>query len=82
MACKLRGIDTLYSLFASAISAIHRDAAGASFIPISGDLLSHRFDYMFAKALPGATPEQSTVFTAKTNRSATAQKYCASFVLE
>ncbi len=65
-ACKLRGIDTPYSLFASAISAIHRDAAGASFITISGDLLAHRFDCMFAKTLPGATPEQYTVFTAKT----------------
>jgi sphingomyelin phosphodiesterase acid-like 3 len=52
--------------FASAISAIHRDAAGASFITISGDLLAHRFDCMFAKTLPGATREQYTVFTAKT----------------
>jgi sphingomyelin phosphodiesterase acid-like 3 len=65
-ACKLRGIDTPYSLFASAISAIHRDAAGASFITISGDLLAHRFDCMFSKTLSGATPEQYTVFTAKT----------------
>ncbi|MEG9434628.1 metallophosphoesterase [Edaphobacter sp. HDX4] len=65
-ACKLRGIDTPYSLFSSAIRAIHRDAAGASFITISGDLLAHRFDCMFAKTLPGATPEQYTVFTAKT----------------
>jgi sphingomyelin phosphodiesterase acid-like 3 len=65
-ACKMRGIDTPYSLLASAISAIHHNATGASFITISGDLLAHRFDCMFAKTLPGATPEQYTVFTAKT----------------
>jgi sphingomyelin phosphodiesterase acid-like 3 len=66
VACNLRGIDTPHSLFASAIRAIHRDATGASFITVSGDLLAHRFDCMFSKTMLGSTAEQYTVFTAKT----------------
>jgi sphingomyelin phosphodiesterase acid-like 3 len=66
MGCKLRGIDTPYSLFASAIQAIHRDGAEARFITISGDMLAHSFGCMFTMTQPNATPEQYMVFTAKT----------------
>lgn len=33
---------------------------------MSGDVLAHRFDCMFAKPLPGTTPEEYTVFRSKT----------------
>lgn len=64
--CKLRGLDTPYSLFSSAARAMHRDAGSAAVIVFTGDALAHRFDCMFEKTQPQATPEQYTSFTAKT----------------
>lgn len=65
-ACGLRGIDTPYSLFSSAVRAMHRDAGDAAMIIFTGDALAHRFDCMYEKTQPGATAEQYSAFTAKT----------------
>jgi len=65
-ACALRGVDTPYSLFSSAVQAMHRDAGNAAMIIFTGDTLAHRFDCMYEKTQPKATAEQYTTFTAKT----------------
>lgn len=65
-ACKLRGIDTPYSLFSSAMKAIHRDAARAAFITVTGDMLAHSFECMYEKTQQDPKSGKYSEFTAKT----------------
>jgi sphingomyelin phosphodiesterase acid-like 3 len=59
------GGDPSPSIFASALRSIASNAGDASFITISGDLLPHKVDCMFAKVVPGASPRQYARFMAK-----------------
>lgn len=65
-ACPVRGNDTTNQLFQSSLRAIHRDAAHAHFVTISGDLLAHQFDCKYRTLLPTATHADYLAFTEKT----------------
>jgi sphingomyelin phosphodiesterase acid-like 3 len=67
-ACPVRGNDTTNQLFQSSLRAIHRDAAHARFVTISGDLLAHQFDCKYRALLPTATHADYLAFTEKTIR--------------
>jgi sphingomyelin phosphodiesterase acid-like 3 len=66
--CATRGDDTTNQLFRSSLRAIHRDAAHATFVTISGDLLAHKFDCKYSTLLPKASHADYVAFTAKTIR--------------
>jgi sphingomyelin phosphodiesterase acid-like 3 len=65
-ACKVRGDDTSYPLFASSLLAIGKDAAGVRFAAVSGDLISHAFTCKFNAAFPKAAPGDYRAFVEKT----------------
>ena len=65
-ACRTRGADTSYPLFASSLSAMKTDAAGAKIVTVSGDLISHSFSCKFAKVFPNAKPADYRIFVEKT----------------
>ena len=65
-ACDTRGADTSYPLFASALGAIKANAAGARFVTVSGDLISHGFTCKFAQVFPKAKPGDYSSFVEKT----------------
>lgn len=64
--CKTRGEDTNYTLLASSLAAMRAQVAGARFITISGDLISHAFDCKWAAAMPNAKPGEYEAFVVKT----------------
>ncbi len=64
--CKVRGEDTNYALLASSLNAMHAQAAGAHFITISGDLISHAFLCKWGIAMPNAKPAEYEAFVVKT----------------
>jgi sphingomyelin phosphodiesterase acid-like 3 len=64
--CKVRGEDTNYTLLASSLKAMHAQAAGAHFITISGDLISHAFSCKWGIAMPNAKPAEYEAFVVKT----------------
>lgn len=64
--CKAKGTDTSYLLLASSLQAMQANAAGASFITVSGDLIAHDFSCKFAAALPHASPPEYSDFVEKT----------------
>lgn len=64
--CSARGGDTDYALFASTLAAIRQNAAQASFVTVTGDLLAHKFPCRFQAAVPKATPAQYEEFVEKT----------------
>jgi sphingomyelin phosphodiesterase acid-like 3 len=65
-ACHARGSDTSYPLFASSLKAIKTEGAGAKFMTVSGDLISHSFSCKFARVFPNAKPGDYRIFVEKT----------------
>ena len=65
-ACDARGIDADYALYMSSLRAMRADGAGARFITLSGDLLSHDFTCKYAHTMPHATPAARQAFAVKT----------------
>ncbi len=64
--CKARGADSSYPLYQSSLSAMRAQAAGARFIILSGDLMSHDFSCKFAAVFPEAAPGEYRAFAQKT----------------
>jgi sphingomyelin phosphodiesterase acid-like 3 len=64
--CHTRGEDTSYPLLESSLRAIHTDAAGAKFVTVSGDLISHAFTCKFGAVFPKAAAEDYRAFVQKT----------------
>lgn len=65
-ACRTRGDDTSYPLYASSLNAIKTNAAGAKFVTVSGDLISHSFTCKYARVFPNAKPGDYRAFVEKT----------------
>jgi sphingomyelin phosphodiesterase acid-like 3 len=64
--CPVRGEDTSYPLFDASLAAIRRDGAGARFVTVSGDLISHSFQCKFGAVFPQAAPGAYRAFVEKT----------------
>jgi sphingomyelin phosphodiesterase acid-like 3 len=64
--CKARGEDTSYTLLTSSLDAMRAQAAGARFITISGDLISHAFSCKWAATMPNAKAAEYEAFVVKT----------------
>ncbi|MGD0097525.1 MAG: metallophosphoesterase [Terracidiphilus sp.] len=64
--CHARGVDTSYALFDSSLKAMRSHASGASFVTVSGDLISHGFDCKYRTLFPKSTPEDYRQFVEKT----------------
>lgn len=64
--CPTRGEDTSYALLNSSLQAIRKEAVGARFATISGDLLAHSFDCKYRAAFPHAAPGDYRAFVEKT----------------
>jgi sphingomyelin phosphodiesterase acid-like 3 len=64
--CHVRGVDTSFTLFDSSLKAMRSHAAGARFVAVSGDLLSHAFDCKFNTLLPKSNPGDYRRFVEKT----------------
>ena len=64
--CHAKGEDTTYALLASSLRAMRNDAAGAKFVTVSGDLMSHAFTCKFATVFPKAAPADYRAFAEKT----------------
>ena len=64
--CGAKAEDTPYALLASALQSVRRQATGARFITLSGDLLAHKFNCRFAQTMPKATPAEYDSFVEKT----------------
>jgi sphingomyelin phosphodiesterase acid-like 3 len=64
--CPVRGEDTSYLLFDASLAAIRRDGAGAKFVTVSGDLISHSFQCKFGAVFPQAAPGAYRAFVEKT----------------
>ncbi len=64
--CHAKGEDTSYALLASSLRATRNDAAGAKFVTVSGDLMSHAFTCKFATVFPNAAPGDYRAFAEKT----------------
>lgn len=64
--CHTRGEDTTFALFASSLRAMRAHAAGAKFVTVSGDLMSHAFDCKFDAVFPKAEKGDYSAFAAKT----------------
>jgi sphingomyelin phosphodiesterase acid-like 3 len=65
-ACPTRGEDTTYALYQSSLRAIRRQAAGAKFVAVSGDLIAHSFTCKFTAVFPQASPGDYRTFVEKT----------------
>jgi sphingomyelin phosphodiesterase acid-like 3 len=64
--CQTRGEDTLFPLLESSLQAMRRDATGARFVTVSGDLIAHGFDCKFAAVFPHAAAGDYRAFVEKT----------------
>lgn len=64
--CNVKGNDTSYPLFESSLAAMRKEAAGALFITLSGDLMAHEFDCKFHTMFPHASADDDQSFAAKT----------------
>jgi sphingomyelin phosphodiesterase acid-like 3 len=64
--CHARGVDTSFALFDSSLKAMHRPAAGAGFVAVSGDLISHAFQRKYNTLFPNSAPEAYRTFVEKT----------------
>jgi len=64
--CLDRGVDTSYTLYESSLRAMRADAAGAKFVVVSGDLISHDFSCKFATVLPQSGSGDYRAFVEKT----------------
>ena len=64
--CHTRGEDTAYPLYASSLRAMQSAAADATFITVSGDLISHSFSCKYQALFPHAEPAAYQLFVEKT----------------
>jgi sphingomyelin phosphodiesterase acid-like 3 len=64
--CPTRGADTSPTLFDSSLKAMRAHAAGAGFVTVSGDLISHAFPCKFSALFPHSTPQAYSAFVEKT----------------
>jgi len=64
--CQTRGEDTSFSLLESSLQAMRKDAAGARFVAVSGDLIAHAFDCKFGAVFPHAAAADYQAFVEKT----------------
>jgi sphingomyelin phosphodiesterase acid-like 3 len=64
--CPVRGADTSPVLFASSLKAMRAHAAGAKFVTLSGDLLSHAFQCEYHELFPHSPPGGYRSFVEKT----------------
>jgi sphingomyelin phosphodiesterase acid-like 3 len=64
--CHARGVDSSFPVFASALDAIHGDAAGVKFITVSGDLIAHSFSCKYKTLFPKAGAAEYRAFVEKT----------------
>ena len=64
--CHARGVDTSYTLYESSLRAMRADAAGAKFVALSGDLISHSFSCKFATMFPHEKANEYRAFVEKT----------------
>ena len=64
--CHARGADTSYPLLESSLKAMRNHAAGAKFIILAGDLLSHAFQCKYNTLFPRSTPDGYKAFVEKT----------------
>ena len=66
--CHLRGVDTSTVLWRSSLLAMRKQAAGAAFVTVSGDLLAHNFECKFKRSFPTATDADYVRFVGQTIR--------------
>ncbi len=64
--CHARGVDTSYPLLVSSLRAMQAHGSGATFITVSGDLISHEFSCKFAAVFPQGSPAARQAFAEKT----------------
>jgi sphingomyelin phosphodiesterase acid-like 3 len=64
--CHARGADTSFALFDSSLKAMRKPAAGAGFVAMSGDLISHAFPCKYTALFPNSDPEAYRTFVEKT----------------
>jgi sphingomyelin phosphodiesterase acid-like 3 len=64
--CHSRSADTSFALFDSSLKAMRKPAAGAGFVAVSGDLLSHALDCKYNALFPNSTPAGYRDFVNKT----------------
>jgi sphingomyelin phosphodiesterase acid-like 3 len=64
--CHTRGEDTPYLLLESSVQAMRREAAGAKFVTVSGDLIAHAFQCKYGAVFPHAAPGDYRAFVEKT----------------
>jgi sphingomyelin phosphodiesterase acid-like 3 len=65
-ACKVRGVDTPWTLLQSSLTAARAQSPHALFVTVSGDLLVHSFDCRFHLLAPKAAEGEYSSFAAKT----------------
>lgn len=64
--CHLRGVDTSPQLWRSSLEAMRKQARGAAFVAVSGDLLAHNYECKFKRMVPNATDEEYLRFVGAT----------------
>lgn len=64
-ACGVRGRDTDWPMFESALKAAVAQSAHPAFLTVSGDLIVHEFDCQFRNLAPKAGAEAQAAFAAK-----------------
>ncbi|HUD12578.1 MAG TPA: metallophosphoesterase [Terracidiphilus sp.] len=64
--CRARGEDTAYALLESSVQAMRKEAAGAKFMTVSGDLIAHAFQCKYGAVFPHAAPGDYRAFVEKT----------------
>jgi sphingomyelin phosphodiesterase acid-like 3 len=64
--CHTRGADTSYTLLQSSLHAMQAHAAGAAFVTVSGDLISHAFSCKYNTLFPHSKPREYEAFVART----------------
>ena len=52
--CHTRGEDTPFALLESSVQAMRKEAAGAKFMTVSGDLIAHAFPCKYGAVFPHA----------------------------
>jgi sphingomyelin phosphodiesterase acid-like 3 len=65
-ACKERGQDSPYALFASSLKAMKENSVDVKFVTVSGDLIAHSFTCKYQTLFPKAAPGDYRAFVEKT----------------
>ena len=66
--CHERGVDTPPLLWRSSLASMRKQAVGAKFVAVSGDLLAHSFECKFKRSFPTATDADYVRFVGQTIR--------------